>query len=131
MRGIDRLQRDVIVHGDADHAAGAGHVAGDMALVFEASGEVVHRAGAALVEPLAEVVAVARGRGIADTDEVEAHSAGALLDPGHELRWRERAGEPRHDAIRRSMRWRRRSRSTCSSTPVTPMLIALVPSVLI
>jgi len=75
-----RPERDVIVHRDTDHAGGAGDVGGGIGALVEAVGQPIHRAGLAVVEPVAEVIAISRRRGRGDADEVEAEVTRPLLD---------------------------------------------------
>src|SRR5688500_3556045 len=81
----DRLQRDVVVDGDAYDRGGAGEVCGRVGALGDAVREPGHGAVAAVVERLGVVVAVAGGVGGGDADEVEAEAARVGLDLGGEL----------------------------------------------
>ena len=70
--GIGFAQGDVIIHGHADHAQGLREIGGRIGALAESIGEILHGAGLAVVEPLAEIVAVAGRLGGGDAGPVEA-----------------------------------------------------------
>ena len=70
----------MIIHSQANHASGPGHIHRGIDPFGEPFGEELHRPGIAIIQPVPEIILVMRRLGGSDSNPIKPQTPGVYLD---------------------------------------------------